>query len=205
MPWSTTEVSHYEQSKIGPVACYVHQWYIILLVDCRLPQCWLTHIRLDAALYFCYFQFSRQFWNVCLWLYVQWLHRQRCGVFSVVCVAAASQLGEDWMKYRLFDCIWIHSQLSEVNVEPRLGIVEMVRTIVKQRSGKSWGIYSQLHVKIEWVTAKMHILLKKNPAVYSSRLQGFQLVLGFAVSRSNVVCVFSQIHCSEPQLKSHVP
>ena len=49
MPWWTMEVSHSGPQKIGHVALYIHQLYIILLVDSHLPRYGCTHIQLHAA------------------------------------------------------------------------------------------------------------------------------------------------------------
>jgi hypothetical protein len=40
------------------------------------------------------------------------------------------------------------------------------RKIITKRSGKCWRLYSELQVKMEWVTANLHIQFKLNPAAY---------------------------------------
>ena len=53
----------------------------------------------------------------------------------------------------------------------------MVRKMITKRSGKSWRLHSQLRVKMEQVTANLHLQFKGNPAVYSSTAnscRGFQ-------------------------------
>jgi len=57
---------------------------------------------------------------------------------------------------------------------------------------------------MEWVTANLHVLLKINHTEYSCRLQGFPTIPRFAVSLSNVVCLFTSINTGEQQPKSHV-
>jgi len=84
------------------------------------------------------------------------------------------------------------------------GKMRKMRKMITKRSGKSWGICRYLQVIMEWVTANLHILFKMHPAAYSCRLQGIPMVLQFAVSLSDVVCLFTGIHCSEWQLQSHV-
>jgi len=96
----------------------------------------------------------------------------------------------------------IHSHLPELVVHPWLAVVELVSKVITKRSGKSCGIYSQLQVKMEWVTANMQILLKTKPKVYSCRLHGVLTVPRCAVSVSDVACLFTGLHCGEQQLKS---
>jgi len=48
----------------------------------------------------------------------------------------------------------------------------MVRKTITKSSGKSWRLYSYLQVKMELVTANLHLQFKLNPAAYSCR--GFQ-------------------------------
>jgi len=43
----------------------------------------------------------------------------------------------------------------------------LVRKIITKRSGKSWRLYSNLQVKMERVTANLHLQFKLNPAAYS--------------------------------------
>jgi len=47
-----------------------------------------------------------------------------------------------------------------------------VMKMITKRNGKSWRLYSLLQVKMEWVTANLHIQFKLNPAAYNCR--GFQ-------------------------------
>ena len=47
-----------------------------------------------------------------------------------------------------------------------------VRKMIMKRSGKSWRLYSYLEIKMEWVTANLHLQFKLNPAAY--RCRGFQ-------------------------------
>ena len=79
-----------------------------------------------------------------------------------------------------------------------------MRKMITKRSGKFWVIYRYLQGKIKWVTADLHVLFKLNPAVYSCNLQENSTVLRFAVSRSDVVWLFTGIYCSEWRLKSTV-
>ena len=79
-----------------------------------------------------------------------------------------------------------------------------VRKMIMKRSGKSWGIYRYLQVKIESVTTNLLVLFKMNPAAYSCRLQGTPTVPRFAVSRTAVVCFFTGIYWGKRQQKSHV-
>jgi len=55
-----------------------------------------------------------------------------------------------------------------------------VRKMIKKRSGKCWRLYSELQVKMEWVTANLHLQFKMNPAAYSCR--GFQRSRDFSQS-----------------------
>jgi len=47
-----------------------------------------------------------------------------------------------------------------------------MRMMITKRWGVCWRLNSELQVKMEWVTANLHIQLKVNPAAYSCR--GFQ-------------------------------
>jgi hypothetical protein len=48
----------------------------------------------------------------------------------------------------------------------------------------------------------MIIILKMNPAEYSCELQGFPSTLQFAISRSDVECLLTGIHCGVQPLES---
>jgi hypothetical protein len=72
-----------------------------------------------------------------------------------------------------------------------------------KRSGKSWGIYTLLQVKMKLVTAKLHVSLKLNHVAFDSRLQGFLTILQYAITRSNVVCLFTKMNWGLLPPKSH--
>jgi len=81
---------------------------------------------------------------------------------------------------------------------------EVLRKMIVQRSGNSWGIYSQLQVKMEWLTAKLANSTQDESATVSCRLQRFPTVVPFAPSQSDVVCFLTGINTCEWLLKSHV-
>jgi len=81
---------------------------------------------------------------------------------------------------------------------------EVLRKMIIKRSGKSWAIYSKPHIKIDWVTAILHVLRKMNSAAHSSRWHGFQTVLRFASSQADVLCLFTGINLGELPPKSCV-
>jgi len=49
----------------------------------------------------------------------------------------------------------------------------------------------------------MFIILKMNPAVYGCKFQEFATALQCAISRSDGVCLLTEIICGVPQPKSH--
>jgi len=108
---------------------------------------------------------------------------------TAVSVAAVSQPGAHSMKRLLFGSIGIQSHQAVVIVDPWLAVVDTVRKMTR-KSGKSWGIYSKLQVTMEWITVNLHILLKFYPAAYSCKLQVIPTVPRFAVSQTDVVCLF---------------
>jgi len=68
-----------------------------------------------------------------------------------------------------------------------------VRNMITKRSAKGWRLYSALPVKMEWVTANLHVQFKLNPAgyrctVYSCR--GFQQSRDFSESVWYCLCVY---------------
>jgi hypothetical protein len=75
--------------------------------------------------------------------------------------------------------------------------------MITKRSGKFWGIYRHLQVKIESVTPNLHVLFKKNPAAHSCKLQGIPADPQCAVSLSDDMCLGTGIYCGERQMKSH--
>jgi len=62
----------------------------------------------------------------------------------------------------------------------------IVRKMITKRSAKCWRLYCELQVKMEWVTANLHVQFKLNPAVY--RCRGFQRSRDF--SKSVQCCLF---------------
>jgi len=189
MPSSTGDIYHSGQRKIGRGALYVHQLYLILLVDCLLYWYGATHIWLHDAAYYCCIRSYILFSNVRSGPYFRWLQLQRRGGLTGVCVAAVSQPGVHWMKRPSFGSIRIVSHRAEVFVEAWLAVVEQVRKMI-MKSGKSWGIYSKLQVTREWMTVDLHILLNVYLAAYRCKLQVIQMVPRFAVSRSDDVSLF---------------
>jgi len=55
-----------------------------------------------------------------------------------------------------------------------------VKIIITKRSRKCWRLYSELQLKMEWVTANLHVRFKLNPAAYICR--GFQRSQDFSRS-----------------------
>jgi hypothetical protein len=47
-----------------------------------------------------------------------------------------------------------------------------MKSMITKGSGNCWRLYSELQVKMEWVTANLHVQFKLNSAAYSCR--GFQ-------------------------------
>jgi len=121
--------------------------------------------------------------------YFRCLLLKRCGALTGVCVAVVSQPGAHWMKRPSCGSIRIQSHWANVFVGPWLPVVEMVRKMIT-KSGKSCGIYSKLQVTRGWMTVNLHVLLKIYPAAYSCNLQVIPMFLQFAVSRSDVGCLF---------------
>jgi len=63
-----------------------------------------------------------------------------------------------------------------------------VRKMITKRSGKCWRLYSELQVKMEWVTANLHVQFELNPAAYSCR--GFQRSRNFSQSVRRCLLVY---------------
>jgi len=183
------EVCHCGQRYIGRRALYIHQLYIIFLVDCLLYWYGATLIQLHVAACYCCGRSYLLLSNVRPRGYLRWQLLQRCGGLTGVCVAAMSQPQADWMKHLSFGMIRIVSHRAEVLVEPWPTVVEKVRKMITKR-GKSWGICTKLQVTREWMTVNLHVLPKVYPAAYRCKLQVIPMVPQFAVSRSDVVCLF---------------
>ena len=161
----------------------------MLFVDSLLHWYGATHFWSHTAACYCCVQSYLLFVDVRPGRYFWWLQLQRHSGQPGVCVAAVSQPRAHSMKRPLFGSIRIQSHWGEVFVEPWLAVVEMVRKMIT-KSGKSWGIYSKLHVTMEWMTVNLHILLRFYPAAHSRKLQVIPTVPRFAVCRSDVVCLF---------------
>jgi len=141
MPWLTMEVFHCRQGWIGYVALYIHQLYIIFLLNSVLPQYGYTLIWVNVATYSCFFRICGRFWTVHPRWYFWRLNRYcRCGL-NGVCIAAGSQQVAHWITHPSIGSIQIRSQLAEVHLQTWLPGVEKVRKMKTKRSGKSWGIY----------------------------------------------------------------
>ena len=125
------------------------------------------------------------------------------GVLNDVCVVVECQWVMYWTKRPLIGSIRIRCYLGEEFLEPWFGGVELERKMITKRSGKSWGIYSSPHVRMEYIAANLYFILKINPVAYGCKLQGFPTVPQFAISRSDDVCVFTGINWSVWQPKSH--
>jgi len=63
-----------------------------------------------------------------------------------------------------------------------------LRKIITKRSGKCWRLYSELQVKMEWVTAYLHVQCRPNPVAYSSR--GWQWSRDFSQSVRHCLLVY---------------
>ena len=66
-----------------------------------------------------------------------------------------------------------------------------VRKMITKINGKCWRLFSELQVKMEWVTANLHIQFKLNPAAYSCR--GFQQLCDFSLSVQHCWLVYRDI------------
>jgi len=186
MQSSTMVVCHSGQGWIGHGALYVHQLYIILLVDCLLHRYGATHTQSHAAANYCYIWFYVLFLIVAPVSYFQWLQfRHHRGLIGV-CIATVTEPGEHSMKCPLFSSIRIESHWAGAFVTWWLAVVEKVRKMIT-KSGKSWGVYSKLQVTREWMTVNLHVLLKINRAAHSSKLRVIPTVPRFAVSWSSAV------------------
>jgi len=166
----------------------VPQLYIILLVDHRLHQYGPTNIWSHAESYYCCVWFHLLFLYVWPRPYVWCLQLQCRGGLTGVCVAAVSEPGTHLVKRPSYGSIRIQSHMAEVSVEPGLAVVDNVRKMIT-KSGKSWAIYSQVQVTMEWMTVNLHVLLKFYPAAYSCMLQVIPTVPQFAVSRPDIICL----------------
>jgi len=142
MPLSMMDVSHYGHRYIGHVPLYIHQLYILLLVDGLLAWYGFTNIRSHSASDSCCSRIYWLLWNVYPGSYFQWLHWVHRGGLTGVWVAAVSHWVAHWMTCLSFSSIQIHSHLADILVEPWLAGVEKVRKMITKRSGKSWRIYS---------------------------------------------------------------
>ena len=158
-----------------------------------------TLILWHATSYSCSFRCCVPIWDVRPGKYIQWLYLQHRSGPTGVSIVCVSQQVAHWMNRQSFDSLPIRSHLTLVVVEPRLADVEKDRKMTMKRSGKTWGIYSQLQVRMKWVTANWHNPLKVNHAAGCSRWQGFPTALQFEVSWSNVVCFISGLNSCEPQ------
>jgi len=127
MPWSTMEVSHYGRQYIVHAALYVLQLYVISLNDDLVPRHDYTFIRSHAASDSCCFRIFWKFLTVGPVSYFWWLHLQRHGELSGVCVVVESQWVLHWMKRPLFCSILLDSHLAEVFGEPCFAAVEVKR------------------------------------------------------------------------------
>ena len=80
----------------------------------------------------------------------------------------------------------------------------MKRKMTTKRCGKSGGIYGQVQVKMEYVAAKLQVILRMTSAAYSCRLDGFLSILRVAPSWFKIECLFTGINCCERLLTSRV-
>jgi len=133
--------------------------------------------------------FTHYLWMCILGRVFRWLQLQHHGGPTAARIAAVSQPGAHSMKRPSFGSTHIQSYRAEVFVELWLAVVEKVRKMIR-KSGKSWRVYSKLQVTMEWMTVNLHIVLKFYPAAYSCELQVIPTVPGFAVSWSDVICLF---------------
>jgi len=114
-----------------------------------------------------------------------------CVMFSVATIAASR-----WTNWCLRFC-WVSPRgalreapvvpLDSAPITPWGSVSEampcccrIVRKMITKRCGKCWRFYCELQVKMEWVTANLHIQFKLNPAVY--RCRGFQWSRDFSKS-----------------------
>jgi len=116
-------------------------------------------------------------WKCTSWVKFWWQHMQHCSALPRVCIVAVANLVAYSTNRQWVGLIWIRSLLAKVFLETWLSKVEMVQMTITKRSGKCWGIYSQLRVKMEQVTLNIHVLLKTNPTVGRCRLRWFPTVL----------------------------
>jgi len=127
MPWSTMEASHYGRQYTGHTALYVLQLHVISLVDGGVSGYNYTFIWLCAVSYSCCIRCYRRLFTVPPGWYFRWLHSQRRGELSGICVVVESQ----WVAYRMkrpsFCSICFHSHPAAVFVEPWYAAVEVKR------------------------------------------------------------------------------
>ena len=121
------------------VALYVHQLYLISLVYSRQPRPACSVIWLHTASNSCCFRFYRSFVNVRPGLDFQWLHSQRLGGLTDVCVVVLSRWVVYWIQRRSFCSITILLHLGGMFLEPWIAGVEMQRNMITKRCGNSWG------------------------------------------------------------------
>jgi len=136
------------------------------------------------------------------WLF-WWLHWLWCGQPTGIVVGPVSQRVMHWKGHLSVSAIQFCLHLAERYVELWFAGVKTQRKIILNRSGKSWGIYSQLQLTMEWVTANLHVLPKISPTISSWRLQGFPTVLELAVCQSDVVRLFTGYNGGEQHPQSH--
>jgi len=142
MPSSTMVVSQYRLLLISHIALYVHQLFIILLVDGCLPRYWFTDILSHAASYSCCSQSYGSDLNMHPGSYFEWLHWQGGVGLTGVCVATVYQWVVHGMKRLSVSSIRIRLHLGQVFVEPWYAVVAKEMKMIMKRGGKSWGIYS---------------------------------------------------------------
>jgi len=80
------EVSDYRQQSIGPVALYVEEVYITLLIYGHLPPYGYAQIESDTGSSSCSLQFDGQFVSVSPGSYFRWLQWQYSGTLTGVFV-----------------------------------------------------------------------------------------------------------------------
>ena len=189
MPSLTIEVCHCGQWYIGYEALYVSQMNMLLVVDRLLHRYGDTHIQLHAASYHCCVRLYVQCWNVHPGPYYRWLQLQCRSAQTDVCRDVVSQPGVRSIKRPSFGSIQMQLLRAEVCVEPGIAVVEKVRKMITT-SGKCCGIYSKLQITMEWMTVNLLILPKVYPAAHSCKMQVIPIDPQWAVSRSDVVCLF---------------
>jgi hypothetical protein len=128
--------------------------------------------------------------------YVWWLGWQRRGELTCVCALVVCPECPYLLWCPPICRYLIRSDLAEVFVYPGCAGVEYKRKMITRGSGKPGGLYSELHVRTEYVAADMTVMLKMSSTEYGCRLQGFPATPQFAMNRSHVVCLLAGINCS---------